>query len=263
MRTRIGNHLLVAGDCLEFMTAEVPAGVVDAVVTSPPYNLGVDYGHGPAADSLQEADYIAWIGKVLAETFRVLKPDGNLFLNVAGSSTRPMTPYSVLTAVLASGFRLQNNIAWIKAVDDRGHFKPVNSTRFLHRSWEHVFHLTKSGAVGLDRLAAGIQYTDKTNIARRGHVGDRRCRGNTWFVPMPTTQGRGVGEHPAPFPVEVARRCLQLCGQGGMVLDPFAGSGTVALAASELGWCSVGVDISEDYVRGAVARVLEATTAAA
>ena len=91
---------------------------------------------------------------------------------------------------LRGSFVLQNTIHWIKAItiqDDegkpvsRGHFKPINSPRYLNDCHEYVFHLTPSGKTPLDRLALGVPYADKSNIARWEHTGggDLRCRGNT------------------------------------------------------------------------------------
>ena len=77
-----------------------------------------------------------------------------------------------------------------KAAISRGHFKPINSRRFLNDCHEYVFHLTPTGPTPIDRLALGVPYADKSNIARWCHTRgrDRRCRGNTWFVPYKTIQ---------------------------------------------------------------------------
>jgi hypothetical protein len=96
-----------------------------------------------------------------------------------------------------------------------GHFKPINSPRFLNDCHEYVFHFTKSGRVELDRLALGVPYQDKSNIARWSHTRGRdlRCRGNTWFVPYETIQSREKERpHPATFPVQLAEWCINLHG---------------------------------------------------
>ena len=70
----------------------------------------------------------------------------------------------------------------------RGHFKPINSPRFLNDCHEYIFHFTPRGRTIIDRLALGVPYADKSNIARWSHTRgrDRRCRGNTWFIPYET-----------------------------------------------------------------------------
>jgi len=229
---------------------------VDIVVTSPPYNIGIAYR--TYKDSLAEQDYIGWMQTVCTQIARLLKPDGSFFLNIAGSSSQPWLPFELITR-LRDLFVLQNHIVWIKSVSIEektyGHFKPVNSTRFINHNHEHVFHLTHRGEVRLQRLAAGVPFTDKTNISRRRHAVDRRCRGNTWFIPYETVRHkREKFLHPGTFPVALPTACMTLHGydEKTVLLDPFMGTGTSLVAAQELGVQGVGIDIDTRYV--AVAR---------
>ena len=165
-------------------------------------------------------------------------------------------------------FVLQNHITWIKSValgtDAVGHYKPIGGKRFLHHNHEHVFHLTLSGDVRLDRLAIGVPFKDKSNIARRGHAQDLRCRGNTWFIPYDTVQRRADKfHHPGTFPVALPRWCIRLHGRGGpTVLDPFAGAGTTVVAAVLEGAPGIGIEIDRGYVAIARERVASAMAAA-
>jgi site-specific DNA-methyltransferase (adenine-specific) len=142
-----------------------------------------------------------------------------------------------------------------------GHFKPLNSKRYLTDCHEYVFHLTKSGNVPLDRLAIGVEYADKSNIARWGHTGgnDRRCRGNNWFVPYETIVNRASERpHPATFPVALAEMCVRLHGiyPTTTMLDPFLGIGNSALAAEVCGVHRfIGFDIDPGYLAEAKARI--------
>ena len=111
-------------------------------------------------------------------------------------------------------FVLQNTFHWVKSITIKtrkgeeisaGHFKPINSKRFVNDCHEYVFHLTASGAVPLQRREAGVEYADKSNIARWKHTdgSDKRCRGNTWFIPYDTIKSRDNDRpHPASFPVD-------------------------------------------------------------
>jgi site-specific DNA-methyltransferase (adenine-specific) len=210
---------LIHGDCLIAMR-DLPAELVDVVVTSPPYNLGIDYG--TYSDSAPREDYLRWTLDWCREVKRLLKADGSFFLNIGAAPSNPMLPHEVIIA-LRHEFVLQNTFHWIKSItvetraDDEisvGHFKPITSQRFVTDCHEYVFHLTH-GNTPLDRLAVGVAYADKSNIARWGHTSgrDRRCRGNTWFVPYQTIKSRANQRpHPATFPAELAERCIKLHG---------------------------------------------------
>ena len=198
---------------------------------------------------------------------RVMKPDASFFLNISGSPNRPWLPFELIVR-LRPVFALQNHITWIKSIaiggDSVGHFKPVAGNRFLHHDHEHIFHLTRDGRVQLDRLAIGVPYKDKSNIARRGHPRDLRCRGNTWFIPYETVQSKAEKfNHPGTFPIELPRWCIRLHGRRpAVVLDPFMGTGTTLVAAEREGVQGIGIDIDPAYV--AIARErLEAENAAA
>nr|WP_242007159.1 site-specific DNA-methyltransferase [Acetobacter farinalis] len=236
------------------------AGSVDVIITSPPYNIGLSYRSYP--DRKEEADYLDWMLDVARALKRVLRADGSFFLNISGSSAQPWLPFE-LAVRLRELFVLQNHISWVKSIsvgdDSFGHFKPMNSQRFLHRGHEHLFHFTLGGTVKLDRLSAGVPYKDKSNIARRGHEQDRRCRGDAWFIPYETVRDRKEKfDHPGTFPVALPEQCLLLHGRKqAKVLDPFMGTGTTLLAAQRMGCSGVGIEIDPDYVAIARQRLKE------
>ncbi len=254
---RIAPHELIEGDCLDVL-ARLPAGSVDIVVTSPPYNL--DLGYLVYQDRRSEAGYLDWMVAVAAALRRVMKPRASFFLNISGSSTRPWLPFELIVRLRAL-FVLQNHIAWVKSIatpgDTVGHFKPVGGRRFLNHNHEHIFHLTLDGQVQLDRLAIGVPFKDKSNIARRGHAGDLRCRGNTWFIPYDTVQSKAEKfHHPGTFPVDLPRWCIRLHGQDRpVVLDPFLGTGTTLVAAEREGAKGIGIELDPAYLEIARARI--------
>ena len=187
-------------DCIAGMSRLAEASV-DLVVTSPPYNLGISYGK--YSDRQDRRSYLGWCGEWAEQIRRVLKSNGSFFLNIGAAPSNPMLPHEIVMT-LREFFVLQNTIHWIKsiAIDDHcsrrpvgdarrsdqsdsgnashreaatairsfGHFKPINSPRFLNDCHEYVFHFTKSGRVELNRLALGVPYQDKSNIARWSHT---------------------------------------------------------------------------------------------
>lgn len=253
-------------DCVSGL-AKLRASSVDLVVTSPPYNLGIAYGK--YRDRGARADYLAWLVGWATAVRRVLRPAGSLFLNIGASPSNPLLPHQIVME-LREIFVLQNTIHWIKSIAlpdgdgnmiSRGHFKPIGSPRFLNDCHEYVFHLTPTGRTPIDRLALGVPYQDKSNIARWSHTSgrDRRCRGNTWFVAYPTIKSRDKQRpHPATFPVELAENCIRLHGTTRVrtMLDPFLGIGSSAIAAQRCGVRKfIGFEIDENYLAEAEQRV--------
>ena len=255
-------------DCISGMREKLPEASIDVVVTSPPYNLGT--GYKAYDDSIPRRDYLDWMEEWAGAVNTILHDDGSVFLNIGGKPADPAVPFEVL-ARMQKHFQLQNVIHWIKSIaiqqEDMGHypgitrniavghFKPINSPRFLNNCHEYIFHLTKARDVKLDRLSIGVEYQDKSNITRwRSARRDRRCRGNTWFVPYKTIRSREKQRpHPAIFPVKIPQMCIQLHGvePTTKVLDPFIGIGQTALACLELGVDCTGFEIGAAYFQEA------------
>ena len=235
------NFDLRLEDCITGMSRLSDASV-DLVVTSPPYNLGIKYTR--YSDKQDRSHYLNWCRAWAAEVQRVLRPNGSFFLNVGSAPSNPMLPHEIAIH-LRDLFVLQNTIHWIKSISiadheeivrSHGHFKPISSKRFLNDCHEYIFHFSVDGKVELDRLALGVPYQDKSNIARWSHTkgSDLRCRGNTWFVPYKTIQRRDKERpHPATFPMQLAEWCIRLHGVSRRftMLDPFLGIGNSAVAA--------------------------------
>jgi site-specific DNA-methyltransferase (adenine-specific) len=260
-------------DCVRGMK-RLPAQSIDLVVTSPPYNLGIRYSK--FSDRADRTAYLRWCKKWAAQIGRLLKRDGSFFLNVGASPSNPMFPHE-LVLELRELFVLQNTIHWVKSISIEGrpsrlagvpageqtygHFKPISSKRYVNDCHEYIFHFTPEGKTPLDRLALGVPYQDKSNIARWAHTRgrDRRCRGNTWFIPYHTIQRREKERpHPATFPVELAENCIKLHGVSRVntMLDPFLGIGNSAVAAQRCGVARfIGFEIDQNYLAEARRRL--------
>ena len=248
-------------DCLEGMK-KLEDGSIDAIVTSPPYNLNIKYGKYD--DDKPRQDYLDWLVEIFREGKRVLKDSGHLFVNMGYSNIDPWVGMEVGLA-LRNDWILQNHINWVKSihVNDKtsGHFKPINSKRFMCPTWEHLFHFTKDGKVNVDRLAVGVKYEYyEANIRGKNTAETKpnlRDKGNCWFIPYETINSKELrGKHPAVFPTKLVEDCLKLTGiESGVVLDPFLGTGTTAVAAQNLGWECIGYEIDQDYLTFAEKRI--------
>lgn len=258
-------------DCLEGMRM-MKEKSVDVVVTSPPYNIGKKYNG--YFDERPRDEYLGWMERVAEEARRVMKDDASFFLNVGG---KPSDPWIGIDVALRfrRHFTLQNTIHWIKSIaipredmgryphikDDIavGHYQPVNSKKFLSGCHEYIFHFTKKGDVALDKLAIGVKYQDKSNIGRwKSAETDLRDRGNTWFIPYPTI--REKRPHPTVFPGKLPEMCIKLHGvrDETLVLDPFMGIGTTAVACVRLGVKYIGFEVDPSYVKIAAENIARA-----
>jgi site-specific DNA-methyltransferase (adenine-specific) len=302
MNKKMQTNIIHLQDCREGMDA-LPEHSVEICVTSPPYNLNIDYGE--YRDDKPRQEYLQWLDQVFQCVKRVLKDDGHFWLNVGYSNIDPWVGMDV-AQIARRHFVLQNNFVWVKsiAINDvtSGHFKPINSGRFANATWEHLFHFTKSGKVTCDKLAVGVPYMwdcNLDNVGRtRGRLAkklgfrdirdfearasqemrqefqtqldarmatkkpkpDRRCRGNTWFVPYDTiaNRDRHRGSHPATYPVALVEQCIKFSGvTSGTLLDPFMGSGTSAVAALRQDLRYIGYDIDKNYIEFAQDRIAD------
>lgn len=261
-------------DCITGLKENVRDKSADVVVTSPPYNIGT--GYSSYKDELPREKYLTWMEEVGIAVKQSLTDDGSFFLNIGNKLKDPWIAWDV-AHVLRKYFVLQNVIHWVKSIAINkaevgnypniagdiavGHFKPIMSNRFLNDCHEYIFHFTKYGDVHLDKLAVGVSYQDKTNIERwkAANKEDRRDRGNMWFIPYQTIQSRSKQRpHPATFPVKLPEMCIRLHGNAKLVVDPFVGIGSAAVAAMRLGISFVGFEIDKEYLDAAIDRITQA-----
>jgi site-specific DNA-methyltransferase (adenine-specific) len=267
--TTFAPSRIITANCVAGMRKYLEPRSVDVIVTSPPYNLGKQYVRYD--DSREPADYLRWLHRVSLACKRVLSDDGSFFLNLGSKPSNPWWPMEALS-VFRREFRLQNTILWVKSIaimkadvgrqagveSDMafGHYKPVHSSRFVNGMSEYVFHLTRRGDVSLDKLAVGVPYQDKSNVVRWGGT-DLRDRGNVWFIPYDTIRTKRA--HPCVFPIRLPEMCIQLHGvsKTRLVMDPFLGTGTSAIASDRLDRPFIGFDIDKVYTAMAKQRLID------
>lgn len=234
-------NTIAQGDSLEVMKT-FPDESIDLVVTSPPYNLNIrkttnskttnwkgkwnnsklaSTGYDSHDDKMPEKDYILWQNNILKEAYRLLKPDGAIFYNHKWRVQNGL--YQQRTEIIKD-LPLRQIIIWKKAGGinfNEGYFLPT---------YEVIYLITKP----------------KFKLAPKANA-----FGDVWEI----TQEKGSW-HPAPYPYELASRCVQST-NGTIVLDPFMGSGTTAIACKQHKKIYIGIDKSEDYITKANQRITD------
>jgi site-specific DNA-methyltransferase (adenine-specific) len=224
--------------------AEIPNSCVALMVTSPPYAVGKTYDQDQTL-----AEYLRLLQAVFAETWRVLVPGGHAAVNVANLGRKPYLHLSGLTAMLLSsvGFTIQAEILWIKAKGASGSCAWGTYCSASNPTLRDVHEYLVVGRKPGDRIR-GID-TISPDAFQRDTL-------STWEI-RPESAKR-VG-HPAPFPVELPSRLIELYSfLGELILDPFSGSGSTALAARAAGRRFVGYDTDPAYIALAERRLQEA-----
>lgn len=207
---------------------------IDLIITSPPYNkVGlngitkggnwnktIDYNGSTDNDKMSEEEYQEWQIKVLSECYRVLKTDGSVFYNHKNRihNGEIVSPFMW---IFKTPFKIKQELIW-----DRGSGHNISKCRYIP-SYEQVFWLTKTKNPRFDRVA------------------EIKMKNDVWkIIPKKGT------EHPAPFPIELPDNIIPCVAQGEKitVLDPFVGSGTVAVSAIKNNCNYIGFDKFQIYV---------------
>ena len=224
----------------------IPDSCLHLMVTSPPYNVGKEYDR-----DLDLKAYLDMLQDVFSETFRVLVAGGRACVNIANVGRKPYIPYHkyIIDAMLGAGFLMRGEIIWNKAAGAGtstawgSWCSASNPTlRDIH---EYILVFSKGK---FSRTAGNKEST----ISRDEFLEFTK---SVWvFQPE---SARKVG-HPAPFPVELPYRCIQLYTfRGEIVLDPFCGVGTTAIAASKADRHFICLDNNPKYVEKANRRLKE------
>ncbi len=225
--------------------SELPESCVHLMVTSPPYNVGKDYD-----EDFTLEEYLGFLKRVWQEVHRVLVPGGRACINVANLGRKPYIPLHayIIRDMTDLGFLMRGEIIWDKGAS------AAASTAW--GSWQSPANPT------LRDVHEYILVFSKGNFSRPNPAGRESTISREEFLEFtksvwtfPAESAKKVG-HPAPFPVELPYRLIQLYTYGGeVVLDPFMGSGQTAIAALKAGRGYVGYEIEENYLRLAERRV--------
>ena len=257
---------VVWGDA-EGWLAALPTGSVDLFFTSPPYADARPYSR------VHPDRYVEWFLPFSAAMLEAARPSGSFVLNIKNKASRGQRHtyvYELVIALKHQGWRWVETYIWHKPNAMPGRFGPRTKDAF-----EYVYHFAK-GTPYFDLDAVRVPYkTPESEIERRrldtngrrttkaGYGRDRSQTygkggadpGNVVSVPQTYNQHHGV-RHTAAMPERLAEWFVSLlCPAGGVVVDPFAGSGTTVVAARRLGRQAGGIELHEDYVAEAQRRI--------
>jgi DNA modification methylase len=217
---------------------------IHLMVTSPPYNVRKDYD-----DDLTLAEYINLLGRVFSETYRVLVPGGRACINIANVGRKPYIPFAAYISALMIeiGYLMRGEIIWDKAAS------VGNSTAW--GSWASASNPTLRDVHEYILVFSKGTYKREA-LGRPATISrDEFLEYTKSIWTFPTVSARRIG-HPAPFPTDLPYRLIQLYTFADeIVLDPFMGSGTTAVAAIDCNRKYVGFEIDADYIEIAQKRL--------
>lgn len=226
---------------------DLPEDSVHLMVTSPPYNVGKEYD-----ENLSLNEYLEFLNRVWSEVYRVLVPGGRACINIANLGRRPYIPLHafIIKGLLKIGFLMRGEVIWNKASSASpstawGSWRsPANP--ILRDVHEYILIFSKAG------------FSRKNPAKRRATISREEFLELTKSVwTFPAVSAKSVG-HPAPFPDELPRRLIQLYTfEEDVVLDPFMGSGSTAIAALQGNRHYLGYEIEPKYVRLAEKRITQ------
>ncbi len=278
------NFTIRCGDAVEILNS-MSEQTIDCCVTSPPYFGLRDYGiEGQIGLEETPQQYIAKLVRVFSEVRRVMKDDGTLWVNIGDSYARDRAddlkpkdligiPWMLAFALRDGGWYLRSEVIWHKQI-----FTPESVKDRPTRAHEQIFLLSKSAryyydadaikeplaesSIGRYKYGFGgtkAEALQEGDVKGRSIVGvrempDGRNKRSVWTInPKPVKEA-----HVAVFPPEIPEICI-LAGsrEGGMVLDPFVGSGTTGIVASQNRRDCIGIELNPEYVAIAERRFKE------
>ena len=242
------ENIVINGDS---KSMPLPDNCVHLVVTSPPYNASKAYD-----EDLSLTEYLSMLHDVFAECYRVLAPGGRMVVNVANLGRKPYIPLTSHVNLIMHdiGFMHRGEVIWDKSASAGsscawGSFQSASNPclRDIH---EYLLMFSK-GDYKLPRTKA------ERADGRIDTIGKEEFIQQTKSIWSFATESAKRVNHPAPFPVELPKRCIEMFTfVGDVVLDPFLGSGTTAVAAKMTGRKYVGCDLSAEYCAIAEERLM-------
>lgn len=238
--------VILNGDMLK--DSRIPNRHIDLIVTSPPYNVNKDYGN--VNDDLSYDEYIDFTEKWLTKCYNIAKSDGRLCMNIpidTGKGEQRSVGADITCIAKQVGWKYRTTIIWnegnISKSSARGSFMSASSPNVI---------------APVELIV--VMYKEQWKKQNKGVSDISKGEFVEWTNGVWTFSGESKKKigHPAPFPVELPKRCIKLFSyKDDVILDPFMGSGTTLIAANSLKRKAFGIEISRDYCELAMHRLLK------
>ncbi|MEN6303033.1 MAG: site-specific DNA-methyltransferase [Armatimonadia bacterium] len=248
--------IVFPGDCRNLL-AQIPDGEASLIVTSPPYNIGKRYEKKSALQS-----YLQMQADIIAESVRICSDQGSICWQVGNYvENGEIAPLDMLLYPIFASHKLQlrNRIVW--------HFEHgLHCTRRFSGRYEVILWFTKTDNYHFDLDAVRVPQKYQTKKHFKGpKAGQLSCNpmgknpGDLWIMPNVKANHREKTSHPCQFPIALIERLvLALTRPGELVVDPYLGAGTSAVAAIMHGRRAAGADLMPEYLEIARERIAQA-----
>jgi site-specific DNA-methyltransferase (adenine-specific) len=266
---KIETNIIYTGDCLNLLRS-LPDECIDLIVTSPPYADRRNHTYG----GIHPDKYVAWFIPIAMELKRVLKPNGSFVLNIKEKVINGERGTYVMELILT-----MRKLGWLWVEDYCWHKKNSYPGKWPNRfrdAWEHCYHFAKQKKFKMYQKTVMVpigSWADKrfSNPSKNDHIRDESRSDSGFGKRVANWEGRELvyptnvlhlatevsnKEHSAVFPIALPSWFIKLfTREGDVVLDPFMGSGTTALAAQQLNRKYIGIEKKPEYVRRARKRL--------
>ena len=218
--------------------SEIPDDSVHLMVTSPPYNVGKEYDEDLSLD-----EYLGFLSSVFAQCYKKLVTGGRACINIANIGRKPYIPlHAMLIGIMLDlGFLMRGEIIWDKSASAGGSCawgSWMSASNPVLRDYHEYILVFSKGSYSKNKAQE-----KRDTIAKDDFI---QWTKSIWT--FPAVNAKKIG-HPAPFPIELPHRLINLYSyEGDVVLDPFCGSGTTCIAALQNNRNYVAYEINQDYV---------------
>ena len=253
--TKKSNELFFQRDFLwiyntDFLKTEsINESSIDLIVTSPPYNVDIKYNSHN--DTMSYEDYLLFTREWLTKSYKLIKDDGRLCLNIPldkNKGGQQSMCADITTIAKQVGFKYHSTIIW----NEQNISRRTAWGSWLSASAPYVIAPVEVIVILYKKVWKKTSGSRKSDITKQEFM--------DWTNGVWTFHGqskKGAGGHPAPFPVELPKRCIKLFSfVGDTVLDPFLGSGSTLLACFQTGRKGIGIEIDRKYCELAEKRLL-------